>query len=134
MMLHTIFDSYGSDRDSEYIIRHYDFEQLKQRQRANYQYLLDHMPEHPKLTVIFPVLKKALFPATLPCAEDRDMVQSYLASCPASRPPLWPQGPMVDTETMAAAAYIYSHVLSFTYDQRYRLRDGVYLQTDRGHA
>ncbi|MFQ9704216.1 MAG: hypothetical protein ACLR0U_23160 [Enterocloster clostridioformis] len=49
MMLRRIFDSYGSDRDSEHIIRHYDFEQLKQRRRANYQYLLDHMPEHPSL-------------------------------------------------------------------------------------
>ena len=63
MMLRRIFDSYGSDRDSEYIIRHYDFEQLKQRRRANYQYLLDHMPEHPQITVIFPVLKEGAVPS-----------------------------------------------------------------------
>ena len=76
MMLRRIFDSYGSDRDSEYIIRHYDFEQLKQRRRANYQYLLEHMPEHPQITVIFPVLKEGAVPSHFTVyAKDRDMVQ-----------------------------------------------------------
>lgn len=91
MMLRRIFDSYGSDRDSEYIMRHYDFEQLKQRRRANYQYLLDHMPEHPQLTVIFPVLKKALFPATLPCMQRTGTWFSPIWRDAASRPP--PIGP-----------------------------------------
>ena len=128
MMLRRIFDSYGSDRDSEYIIRHYDFEQLKQRRRANYQYLLDHMPEHPQLTVIFPVLKKGTVPSHFTVyAEDRDMVQSYLAGRGIKTTTYWPQGPMVDTEGHGDAAYIYSHVLSFTCDQRYETEDMEYI-------
>ena len=128
MMLRRIFDSYGSDRDSEYIIRHYDFEQLKQRRRANYQYLLDHMPEHPQLTVIFPVLKKGTVPSHFTVyAEDRDMVQSYLAGRGIKTTTYWPQGPMVDTEGHDDAAYIYSHVLSFTCDQRYETEDMEYI-------
>ena len=128
MMLRRIFDSYGSDRDSEYIMRHYDFEQLKQRRRANYQYLLDHMPEHPQLTVIFPVLKKGTVPSHFTVyAEDRDMVQSYLAGRGIKTTTYWPQGPMVDTEGHDDAAYIYSHVLSFTCDQRYETEDMEYI-------
>ena len=128
MMLRRIFDSYGSDRDSEYIIRHYDFEQLKQRRRANYQYLLDHMPEHPQITVIFPVLKEGAVPSHFTVyAKDRDMVQSYLAGQGVKTTTYWPQGPMVDTEGHGDADYIYSHVLSFTCDQRYGTEDMEYI-------
>lgn len=128
MMLRRIFDSYESDRDSEYIIRHYDFEQLKQRRRANYQYLLDHMPEHPQITVIFPVLKEGAVPSHFTVyAKDRDMVQSYLAGQGVKTTTYWPQGPMVDTEGHGDADYIYSHVLSFTCDQRYGTEDMEYI-------
>ena len=86
------------------------------------------MPEHPQITVIFPVLKEGAVPSHFTVyAKDRDMVQSYLAGQGVKTTTYWPQGPMVDTEGHGDADYIYSHVLSFTCDQRYGTEDMEYI-------
>ena len=114
MMLRRIFDSYGSDRDSGVHHPHYDFEQLKQRRRANYQYLLEPMPEHPQITVIFRFLKRALFPATLPCHARTGTPGSVLSGRTRRQDhhPIGP-GPMVDTGRPWRRDYIYSHAVLY---------------------
>ena len=128
MWLRRIFDSYGSDDTSVDIIRRYDFNRLKERRRANYRYLLDHMPDHPQLTVVFPRLPEGTVPSHFTVyAADRDMVQKYLAGHGIKSTTYWPQGPMVDTEGFADADYIYSHVLSIPCDQRFDAEDMEYI-------
>lgn len=128
MMLRRIFDSYGSDQESESIMRRYDFNRLKEQRRRNYSYLLEHMPRHPQLIPVFPALPPETVPSHFTVyAKNRDMVQEYLASRGIKTTSYWPQGPMVDTTGHEDAAYIYSHVLSLPCDQRYGAEDMEYI-------
>ncbi|WP_333652442.1 DegT/DnrJ/EryC1/StrS aminotransferase [Lacrimispora sp.] len=128
MMLRRIFDSYGSDEESESILRRYDFDHLKKQRRKNYQYLLDHMPGHPQLTIVFPALPDETVPSHFTVyAKDRDMVQAYLSGHGIKSTAYWPKGPMVDTAGRGEADYIYSHVLSLPCDQRYGVEEMEYI-------
>ena len=100
-------------QESADIIRRYDFNRLKERRRANYRYLLEHMPDHPQITVVFPRLPEGTVPSHFTVyAANRDMVQNYLAEQGIKSTTYWPQGAMVDTKGFADADYIYNHVLS----------------------
>lgn len=128
LMLRRIFDSYDSDAESLEILRRYDFDRLKERRRINYSYLLEHMPEHPQITVIFPSLPRETVPSHFTVyARDRGKVRDYLAKRGIKTTSYWPQGPMVDTQGCKDAAYIYAHVLSFPCDQRYDTGDMEYI-------
>ena len=128
MMLRRIFDSYGSDDESVDIIRRYDFNRLKERRRANYRYLLEHMPDHPQITVVFPRLPEGTVPSHFTVyAANRDMVQNYLAEQGIKSTTYWPRGAMVDTKGFADADYIYNHVLSIPCDQRFGAEDMEYV-------
>lgn len=128
MMLRNIFDSYGSDEESEKILRRYDFEKLKKQRRSNYRYLLEHMPAHPQLTVIFLKLPEVTVPSHYTVyAKDRDMVQNYMSEHGIKTTAYWPKGPMVNTDGHGDADYIYKHILSFPCDQRYKDEDMEYI-------
>lgn len=128
MMLRRIFDSYGSDDESVDIIRRYNFNRLKERRRANYRYLLEHMPDHPQITVVFPRLPEGTVPSHFTVyAANRDMVQNYLAEQGIKSTTYWPRGAMVDTKGFADADYIYNHVLSIPCDQRFGAEDMEYV-------
>ncbi len=128
MMLREIFDSYKSDEQSVYIMKHFDVETLINKRRANYQYLLDNMKPNPELTIVFPKLTKEAVPSHFTLyAKNREKTQKYLLDNGIYSTAYWPQGPLINLEGHPDAAYIYEHVFSIPCDQRYDSRHMQYI-------
>ena len=124
MLLRQIFDDFGGDEKSKYIINHVDIESIRQKRRKNYQYLLDCVKADDYLRVVFPVLDKASVPSHFTVfVEDRDKVQKYLKNLGIKNSVFWPQGPYINLESQEDTKYIYDHVMSIACDQRYTKKD-----------
>lgn len=120
MQLRRIFDSYGSDPDSVYIMNHYPVHQLQERRRSNYQYLLEHLKPSAAWRIVFPELPEDTVPSHMTFfASDREAVRQALAAAGIGCTTYWPVGPLVHLEGHPDAAYIYDHVCSVPCDQRY---------------
>ena len=66
MRLRQMFDSFASDDNSEYLLRHADFDSICKARRENYAALLDALtaPLH-GVQVVFPELPEATVPSHL---------------------------------------------------------------------
>lgn len=128
MMLRQIFDSYGSDPVSTKIVLHTDFSSIKAKRRNNYQYLTEHFPSHPLLTVVYPELDEQTVPSHFSIyAKDREHVQHYLKEQGISTTAYWPKNEYVLGHTSEETDYIYDHILSIPCDQRYTPEDMAYI-------
>lgn len=124
MMLRQIFDSFGSDPESVFLIQHYPVEALKTKRRANYRYLLDHVLPSDKFRIVFPTLPEGTVPSHFTLfASDRDTLRAILLQHEIGSTTYWPVGPLVNLENHPNAQYIYDHVLSIPCDQRYGEKD-----------
>ena len=120
MMLRQIFDSFGSDPESTFLIQHYPFDLLKAKRRANYQYLLDHVLPSARFRIVFPVLPAGTVPSHFTLfVEDRDSLRTLLLQFGIGSTVYWPVGPLIHLEGHPNTQYIYDHVLSIPCDQRY---------------
>ena len=125
MLLRRIFDAYASDQESEYILRHADFEKIRSQRRENYTAILNGLSTKLNgITVIFPELPDGTVPSHFTIyAENRDLLQRYLLERDIRSTVYWPVGPEIHLEGHDTAAYIYEHVLSIPCDQRYSPAD-----------
>ena len=128
MLLRQIFDSYGGDPQSEYVMRHADLERICRRRRENYAALLAGLPGETRgFRPVFPTLPEG----TVPCnftvyANIRDHFQAYLAGHGIRSSTFWPLGPLVSLEGCPDEQYIYEHVISIPCDQRLDGEDMAY--------
>lgn len=128
LMLRKIFDSYRSDEQSVFIMKHFDVQSLIEKRRSNYQYLLDNIAHNARLEIIFPVLPKETVPSHFTIyAKDRNTIQKFLMENGVQTTAYWPKGPLINLDGHDDAAYIYDHVLSIPCDQRYDLKDMQYI-------
>ena len=124
MMLRKIFDSYSSDDNSIFIMKHFDVKSLIEKRRSNYQYLLDNMVPNAEIKIVFPILTKDAVPSHFTIyTDDRTKTQEFLLENGIQTTAYWPKGPLINLEGHKDAAYIYDHVLSIPCDQRYDLND-----------
>ncbi|MEG1971546.1 MAG: DegT/DnrJ/EryC1/StrS aminotransferase [Oscillospiraceae bacterium] len=124
MLLREIFDSYESDEESVYIMKHADFSEISAKRRENYEYLLNHFKSTPKIKVVFDSLPMGTVPShfTLFC-EERENIQAHLANLDIKTSVFWPVGPYINLDGEEDTKYIYDHVLSITCDQRFDTAD-----------
>lgn len=129
MLLRQIFDSYGGDPHSEYVMRHADLEGVFRRRRENYSALLERLPaETAGFRPVFPVLPEGVVPCNFTVyADDRDHFSAYLAERGIRTTAFWPVGPLVNLEGCPDERYIYDHVLSIPCDQRRSVKDMDYV-------
>lgn len=120
MMLRKIFDKYKSDKQSIYIMKHFDVQDVINKRVSNYRYLLDNMKPHPGLTIVFPLLTDKEVPSHFTLyARERSKTQDYLKQNGISTTAYWTKGPLIDLENHPDATYIYDHVFSIPCDHRY---------------
>lgn len=129
MRLRQIFDSYAGDENSEYILRHADFDSICHARRENYAALLNALtaPLH-GIQPVFPELPEASVPSHF-ClyAEKRDELQQYLADHQIRSTVYWPIGPLVHPQPESSVQYIYDHIVSLPCDQRFSSSDMQYV-------
>lgn len=120
MQLRQIFDSYGSDQESIQILKYYPFQELCQKRRTNYQYLLDHLQPSDSWEPVFQYLPDGTVPSHFTLyARDRKALQEKLADSKIGCTVYWPVGPLVHLGEHPQTQYIYNHVCSLPCDQRY---------------
>ena len=120
MQLRRIFDSFGADPDSVYIMEHYPIRHLRERRRSNYRYLLEHLNPSTSWRIVFPELPEGTVPSHMTFfASDRESLRQALTKSGIGCTTYWPVGPLVHLEGHPDAAYIYDHVCSVPCDQRY---------------
>lgn len=125
MLLRRMFDSYASDAESEYILRHADFDALIRRRRANYAAILSGLATTLNgLTPVFPALTPEAVPSHFVLyAEDRDDFRAFLSARDIRSTVYWPVGPQVSLEGHDTARYIYDHIVAIPCDQRFDAQD-----------
>lgn len=124
LLLRKIYHLHGSDEESVHIIEHYDFQNLKNNRRRNYQYLLDHCPESPEYQIVFPCLDSKTVPSHFTLyVKNPSSFKEYLSSHRIHATTYWPVGPYIHLEGHENCAYIYNHVVSLPCDQRYSAED-----------
>lgn len=129
MLLRQIFDSYGGDPRSEYVLRHVDLDHIRRRRRENYAELLARLPAEPVgFHPVFPVLPEGAVPCNFTVyADDRTHFQAYLAEHGIRSTAFWPIGPLTELAGHPDEQYIYDHVLSIPCDQRHDTEDMDYV-------
>lgn len=123
-MLRDIFDVQEGDEKSFDAILHYPLKEAVEKRRENYQYLLDHLPENPKVRPIFPELPEDTCPMFFPfLCDDRTSLMEHLAKNNIPPKVYWPVPPFIQIENYPGAQYIYAHVMSISCDQRFSAED-----------
>ena len=129
LRLRQMFDCFAGDDNSEYILRHADFDSICRTRRENYAALLDALtaPLH-GVQPVFPELPEATVPSHF-ClyAENRDEFQQYLADYQIRSTVYWPVGPLVHPLPDSSEQYIYDHIISLPCDQRFSPSDMQYV-------
>ena len=129
LRLRQMFDCFAGDDNSEYILRHADFDSICRTRRENYAALLDALtaPLH-GVQPVFPELPEATVPSHF-ClyAENRDEFQQYLADHQIRSTVYWPVGPLVHPLPDSSEQYIYDHIVSVPCDQRFTPSDMQYV-------
>ncbi|PIE53894.1 MAG: DegT/DnrJ/EryC1/StrS aminotransferase [Dethiosulfovibrio peptidovorans] len=124
MLLRRIFDDYGSDEKSVYIMKYADIPTICRKRRENYQCLLEHVKESENIRIVFPVLDEKTVPSHFTVyAKERKNVQAHLEALDIKCKIFWPQGPYIDLTDQQDTAYLYSHVMSLPCDQHRSLED-----------
>lgn len=124
MLLRRVFDNFGSDERSRDIMRHADFQKISETRRENYHCLLESVKEKDSLRIVFPILDKGTVPSHFTVfVNERENVQAYLKALDIKSSIYWPQGPCIDLEGQEDTRYLYDHVLSLPFDQRFSTED-----------
>ena len=120
MLLRRIFDDFGSDGKSVYLMKHADFPAIRRKRRENYRSRLENVRENENLRIVFPVLDAASVPSHFTVfVGEREKVQAALQALDVKTSVYWPQGPFIDLDGQDDTRYIYEHVLSLPCDQRF---------------
>ncbi len=128
MKLRQIFDAYAGDEQSEYIMKHADYQEISKKRRENYQYLLDHMKKNDAIKIVFPQLDAESVPSHFTLfVSDRARFQEYIEKNGIKTSIFWPQGPYIDLTHQDDTRYIYEHVISLPCDQRFDVSDMQYV-------
>ncbi|MDR1177560.1 MAG: hypothetical protein LBK64_01895, partial [Spirochaetaceae bacterium] len=91
MRLRNMFDAYASDSLSEELIQLCPWEDLVQKRRANYRYILSRAPFGPGALPVFPELGNGVCPSHLSLySPDRDAAQEFLAQKGIGSTFYWP--------------------------------------------
>lgn len=121
MLLRRMFDRFSGDEQSEYILRHADFDSICARRRSNFAAILRGLkPSLHCIAPVFPRLTAEAVPSHFVLyAENRDALQKYLAEKSIRSTVYWPVGPQVDLTGHETARYIYDHIVAIPCDQRF---------------
>lgn len=120
LRLRRIFDVYESDRFSAELISRYSWEDLFQKRRDNYQYVLSQAPFSSTVVPVFPELGEAVCPSHLSLySPDRDAAQKKLESLGVKSTFYWPFHGECSLSDFPGASYVYDHIYSLPVDQRY---------------
>ena len=123
-MLRKIFDMQAGDAASWETISHYPMQASIEKRRENYRYLLEHLPENPKVRPVFPYLPADVCPMFFAfLVEDREALMKHLADRQIPPKVYWPVPPFVNVEDYPGAKYVYSHIMSVSCDERFSDRD-----------
>ncbi|PKM71562.1 MAG: hypothetical protein CVU91_13255 [Firmicutes bacterium HGW-Firmicutes-16] len=101
-----------------------DYEQLKQRRKANYDYLINELSDLSQISIpetLFGQSNAPLYFAMY--VDDRTALQKYMAERNMYLPVIWPMPPQVSGKCSSSVEYIYSHILAVPCDQRYEISD-----------
>lgn len=125
LLLRKMFDSFGSDDRSEFILRHADLKTICSRRRENFAAILQGLPDNLSgFRPVFPVLTPEAVPSHFTLyADDRDGFRQYLDERGVHSTVYWPVGPLVDLTGHDTAKYIYDHIVALPCDQRYTASD-----------
>lgn len=117
-------DAYEIDSDSLDIIRTFDYNEMIQKRRENYQVLLNGITQNKKVIFIFEELPDTVCPMFFPIyVNDRDSLRSFLTKNKIYCPVHWPVPPQVKNTLDETTTYIYNNILSIPCDQRYGMDD-----------
>jgi hypothetical protein len=120
LRLRRIFDVYESDRFSAELISRYPWEDLFQKRRENYRYILSQAPFGPGAIPVFPELGEAVCPSHLSLySPDREAAQKKLDSLGVKSTVYWPFHGECTLSDFPGASYVYDHIYSLPVDQRY---------------
>ncbi|MDR2631479.1 MAG: hypothetical protein LBC60_11200 [Spirochaetaceae bacterium] len=120
LRLRRIFDVYESDELSAELICHCPWEDIFQKRRENYRYVLSEAPFGPALIPVFPELGEGVCPSHLSLySPDRDATQKKLADLGVKSTFYWPFHGETTLSDFPGASYVYDHIYSLPVDQRY---------------
>lgn len=123
-MLRKIFDMQAGDNESLKTIQHYPLDNSIHKRRANYNYLLEHLPYNPSVRPVFPELPDDVCPMFFPLfADNRNSLIDHLKKNQIVPKVYWPVPPFIDIEKYPGAQYIYNHIMSISCDQRFSIED-----------
>lgn len=125
MLLDDNWDVYRIDRDSETIIKNINNKEIYDKRRENYKFLLENLPVHPNLKIIFNDLDGTFCPMFFPVYifEGRDELRSSLASKQIYCPIHWPVPNQLEKNIKGETRSIYNTIMSIPCDQRYSIKD-----------
>lgn len=103
---------------------HLDLVQIRERRRANYRYLLEHL-HSPYVQPIFPSLPEGVTPIMFPVyiPEHRAELRRQLIEQEIYCPVHWPAPVQLDPAARENSRRIYDEIMSIPCDQRYDSRD-----------
>lgn len=121
LLLRKMFDSYGSDEQSEFILRHADLKAICSKRRDNFSAILQALPAQLQgIRPVFPVLTPSAVPSHFTLyADERDHFRQFLEEKGVHSTVYWPVGPLVDLTGHDTVQYIYDHIVALPCDQRY---------------
>ena len=129
LRLRQMFDSFASDDNSEYLLRHADFDSICRTRRENYAALLKALAAPLRgVQIVFSELPESAVPSHF-ClyAEKRSELQQYLTDHQILSTVYWPMGPLVHPLPESSVQYIYDHIISLPCDQRFSPSDMQYV-------
>ena len=101
-----------------------DYELLKQRRKANYDYLLNTLSGIRQVSIPETLFGQSNAPLYFAMYVDgRTALQKYMAERNIYLPVIWPMPPQVSEKCSSDVKYIYSHILAVPCDQRYGIAD-----------
>ena len=96
-MLRKIFDMQAGDNESLKTIQHYPLDNSIHKRRANYNYLLEHLPYNPSVRPVFPELPDDVCPMFFPLfADNRNSLIDHLKKNQIVPKVYWPVPPFID--------------------------------------
>lgn len=113
---------YSISKESQFILNNINVNELAQKRRDNYIYLLDNLKEIEQISVIFNKLPKDEVPLYFPILikSGRAEMQVYLAQNHIYAPVIWPFGDEIRVISKNTQE-IYDQILAIPCDQRYSI-------------
>ncbi len=102
-----------------------DYEQLKERRTANYNYLFNSLTDIPQISIPEALSNQSNAPLYFLMYVDdcRAALQKHMAERNMYLPIIWPMPPQVFGKCSSSVEFIYSHIIAIPCDQRYEISD-----------